>query len=94
MQTCEVEVFSGAVNAAVIRFPGRKFPGMLIQGDTLSTLYALARRTLELARARAVENGIVDVTEQLVADLGSLLKEYEQVLIQHNIGLPYVSPFP
>jgi hypothetical protein len=38
MHTEPVEIYSDATNAAVMRHPGRKFPGVLIQGDTLHTL--------------------------------------------------------
>lgn len=38
MRSEDVEIFSDMTNAAVMRHPGRKFPGVLIQGDTLYTL--------------------------------------------------------
>ncbi|WP_425506589.1 DUF6959 family protein [Sphingomonas kyeonggiensis] len=40
MRTELIEIYSDATNAAVMRHPGRQFPGMLIQGDTL---YSLSR---------------------------------------------------
>jgi hypothetical protein len=92
MQKCEVEVFSGAVNSVVLRVPGRKFPGLLIQGDTFSTFYAMAKKICDLAKFEgAVE--LMDLSQQLEDDLGSRLRDYEQVLVTHGIDLPYVSPF-
>ena len=38
MHVESVEIYSDATNAAVMRHPGRRFPGMLIQGDTLHSL--------------------------------------------------------
>jgi len=38
MRKVELEVFSDTVNGAVIRHPMRRFPGVLIQGDTLMTM--------------------------------------------------------
>jgi len=35
MRTEVVEIYSDQANAAVIRHPSRKFPGVLVQGDTL-----------------------------------------------------------
>jgi len=36
MERKEVEVLSEASNYAVIRMPGRHFPGYVVQGDSLS----------------------------------------------------------
>ena len=33
-----VEIYSDASNAAVLRHPERKFPGVLLQGDTLHSI--------------------------------------------------------
>jgi hypothetical protein len=41
MRKEEVEIYSDSTNCAVMRHPGRRFPGVLIQGDTL---YALCPR--------------------------------------------------
>lgn len=37
-QRIEVEALSSDVNAPVLRIPGRRFPGVLIQGDALHAL--------------------------------------------------------
>jgi len=93
MQKQEVEVFSGAVNSVVLRTPGRKYPGLLIQGDTFFSFYALAKRIYDLARALGNEE-LLDLAEQFEEDLRSRLGDYEKVLREHNLGLPYVSPWP
>ncbi|WP_373294465.1 DUF6959 family protein [Streptomyces albiflavescens] len=36
MERVEAELFTDGGNDAVVRLPGRNFPGVLIQGDTLS----------------------------------------------------------
>lgn len=33
MERMEIEVYSQQTNAAVMKAPGRQFPGVLIQGD-------------------------------------------------------------
>ncbi|MFF5778388.1 DUF6959 family protein [Streptomyces virginiae] len=38
MERVEAELFTDGGNDAVVRLPGRDFPGVLIQGDTLSIL--------------------------------------------------------
>ncbi|WP_371745586.1 hypothetical protein [Myxococcus sp. CA033] len=35
-------MFAGVEKNAVIRFPGRRFPGVVIQGDTLHSLVTTA----------------------------------------------------
>lgn len=65
MRTEMVEMFSDATNRAVIRHPGRKFPGVLVQGDTL---YSLCQRTdfaCSKARARMDEEGFRELNEVL-----------------------------
>lgn len=38
-----LDVFSEKTNAAVARMPGRQFPGVVMQGDTLSVIVYRAR---------------------------------------------------
>lgn len=38
MPKIELEVYSDASNSAVIQTPGRRFPGSVIQGDSLAIL--------------------------------------------------------
>jgi hypothetical protein len=88
MHTESVEIYSDATNAAVLRHPGRKFPGILIQGDTLHSLCVSADEAC--ASARGVMSG--DDYERLndIRDhLRSLLTHYKSVLIEHNIRLPF-----
>jgi vancomycin permeability regulator SanA len=39
----EIEVYSETVNAIVARYPGRKFPALLLQGDDLNNMYKFVR---------------------------------------------------
>lgn len=88
MEVTELEVYSAASNYAVIRPPGRKFPGAVVQGDSLFILFSLARSL----RDRSASLGDEDLTgdaDELVELLGSRLRQYESVLDQHGIELPY-----
>ena len=38
----QLEMWSEQVNSAVVRVPGRRFPGVVVQGDSLSILFDLA----------------------------------------------------
>src|SRR5438876_12318616 len=87
-----LEVLSQAINRPVLRMPGRRFPGILIQGDTLSSLYALSRMVYRGA-GRHDDAELADLAGQMMDELAEILQEYEQVLNSHNQTLPYVSPF-
>jgi hypothetical protein len=50
-----VEIYSDTTNAAVMRHPGRHFPGLLIQGDSL---YGLCGRADDVWINRAWRAGV------------------------------------
>ena len=56
MYTTKVEIFSDTTNRAVMRHPGRKFPGSLVQGDTLYGLCLLADDACAEARKVGAES--------------------------------------
>jgi hypothetical protein len=88
MRKVEVEILSDAVNAAVIKLPGRKFPGIVIQGDSLKLLLDSTLEASELAH----ESGNLSIEESL-SDLVQLLRgyldAYEGTLREQNHPLPY-----
>jgi hypothetical protein len=90
MKLVELEVFSDASNQAVIRPPGRRFPGSVVQGDSLSILCAEAKEISERIRALEVkdEELLYLAQDHQEALLGRLL-HYQQVLAEHGISLPY-----
>lgn len=51
-----VELFSDAINFVVLKTPGRKFPGMVIQGDSLAKLFRSASEVCRLAKASGDQN--------------------------------------
>ncbi len=46
MKLEKVEIYSDAPNMAVMKHPGRQYPGSLIQGDSLFSLTQSAKRSL------------------------------------------------
>jgi len=82
-----IEIYSDATNAAVMRHPGRKFPGMLIQGDSLHNLSRMA--TTALAGAEPDSDHWHDLKE-LADDLQSRVDFYSQVVREHGLTLPFL----
>jgi hypothetical protein len=90
MERVEVESFSQATNAWVIRTPGRQFPAAVVQGDSLSILFNLAQSVLERARAcSCADEELEGEAEELRDQLWGRLQQYEGVLHEHGIELPY-----
>lgn len=86
MRTEAVEIYSDAINAAVIRHPGRKFPGMLIQGDTLHSLSRMAADALAGAERDSDQwYDLKDLTEALQ----SRVDHYTKVMREHGLELPF-----
>jgi hypothetical protein len=86
----EVEVFSSNVNAWVIRTPGRAFPALVIQGDSFSRLLAEAEEVLSGLRGiSSIDLAFVESARQLRDMLKERLDDYETVLRQHGMPLPY-----
>ena len=86
MRKDTVEIYSDATNAAVIRHPGRKFPGVLIQGDNLHHLCEQADR---IARGMTREAPEYDEINDLRNHLWSYLTHYKSTLTEHDIEMPF-----
>ena len=90
MRVEPVDIYSDASNAAVLRHPGRRYPGCLIQGDSLFALVQTLR-TVQLESARLSEDASDGLT-QVAEYLAELLAHYRAVLVAHDIELPFRDP--
>ena len=88
MRTESVEIYSDQTNAAVLRHPGRNFPGVLVQGDTLYAMCQAADYVCKSAIRALPENEYLELND-LRNHLWDLLVHYKQVLAEHNIQLPF-----
>ena len=90
MEHVEVEAYSQATNAWIIRTPGRKFPALVIQGDSFSILFNQARAVLNRVRAcRCDDPELVGEAEELCEHLWNTLRHYEDTLGANGFALPY-----
>ena len=83
------QMLSHLPNSGIVHLPGRRFPGIVLQGDTLSGMYDSALELLEQARiGRDEENycGILDFAERI----HDQLVHYEEILTKQGLPLPYV----
>lgn len=88
MEYMELEVYSQSINRGVIKMPSQGFPGLLLQGDTLSTLLRLANSIHEKSRNTS-DTELIDISVELRDALQQLVSHYESTLGRHNIPLPY-----
>jgi len=85
-----IEILDNAINAVVVKLPGRKFPGIVIQGDSLSILFSSARELKELCEKNGSEEAL-DLALDLFNQLSIYIGYYEAVLTAHGIEKPYPS---
>ncbi len=93
MRTERLDIYSDDSNQAVIRPPGRQFPGSVIQGDTLSSLCADVRElSLRLKAAAPADEELLWLAQGIQERLLERLLHYQSVLVAHGIPLPYSTP--
>ncbi|MFE5734368.1 DUF6959 family protein [Streptomyces sp. NPDC056528] len=88
MERVEAELFTDGGNDAVVRLPGRNFPGVLVQGDTLSVLRSDVAELVELCAAGDLDEAR-HMAGLLSADLGAKLQRYTDALDAHGISRPF-----
>jgi len=92
MELAELEVLSVAANQTIVRPPGRAYPGVVIQGDSLSLLARAALRVLATLKEAGADEETLEAAGLLASGLGGRLLHYQDVLARHGIELPYGDP--
>ncbi len=93
MRIESVEIYSDTGNAAVLRHPGRRFPGVLVQGDSLSNLCYRADEVCAALCSQIDADSFFELNE-LRNELWSFLAHYKAVLAEHSLPLPFVDRPP
>jgi hypothetical protein len=86
MRIDQVEIYSDQTNAAVMRHPGRRFPGLLVQGDTLHSLF---RRADLVCKEIEQDSPAFEEANDLRNTLQEYLSHYKAVLARHEIEPPF-----
>ena len=83
-----VQLLSPATNFAVVHLPGRKFPGVVVQGDTLNEYVHNLKRMAQLLNKGDFE-ALADELSLVEESLLNALRHYEHVCTERGIHLPY-----
>ncbi|WP_280219543.1 DUF6959 family protein [Nocardia neocaledoniensis] len=75
---------------SLIKWEGRRFPGLLIRGDTLSILVSDLREVRDLLNARDVDEALL-ATDDLLNRMTIIQKAYEVMMSSAGVKLPYAA---
>ncbi|WP_346914757.1 DUF6959 family protein [uncultured Roseibium sp.] len=81
--TEKADLLTEAHNYAVVQLPGRRYPGVVVQGDTL---FNLVRALTPSGDGKRDPDKVQDVFETL----SEVLADYKKVCAQNGTGLPFV----
>ena len=79
------DLLSEPTNYAVVQIPGRAFPGVVFQGDSLAILISDIETAATESDPQERQAGLADVLERL----RNVQTHYETVLHGRGIRLPY-----
>ena len=88
MEYMELEVYSQSIDRGIVRMPSQSFPGLVLQGETLSSLLRLAKLTYEKS-SNMTDTELIDTSRELMESIQKLVSHYETTLSKHKIPLPY-----
>ena len=81
-------LLSPAKNYAVVQLPGRKFPGIVFQGDSAHAILAQVGAIQKLAEKCGDEDLDAEI-ESLRELLAEVISHFETVCAREGIQLPY-----
>ena len=89
METINVDLLSRAINCPVLKMPERKYPGILIQGDSFKSLLGIAERINRVQVSNDIEE-MKDAIQWLLEESRSYMEAYESAMQLYKLQLPYV----
>ncbi|MCC6486581.1 MAG: hypothetical protein IT364_03710 [Candidatus Hydrogenedentes bacterium] len=82
------QILSHIPNSGIVQLPGRRFPGVTLQGDSLSILFDYAAFCVREFKRLRQEDAYFEAL-QLAETLQEHLIHYEETLRQRGGELPY-----
>jgi hypothetical protein len=86
MRIDNVEIYSDQTNSAVMRHPGRRFPGVLVQGDSL---YILCKSAEKMCKEMEPDSPAFEEADDLRNTLRAYLNHYKTTLSEHAMELSF-----
>ena len=84
----EVKLYDHVSNSGIVHMPGRRFPAVAIQGDTLSSMLSAAQYFMAKAKVHNDEEMYYEALE-LAERFQDHLIQYENVLEKEGFEKPY-----
>jgi len=84
----KIRLYDHVSNSGIVHMPGRRFPAIAIQGDSLSTMLITAIESMEKAKELKDEElyyGNLELAERL----RDHLTQYEEILEKEGFEKPY-----
>ncbi|MBP7947553.1 MAG: hypothetical protein KA191_16005 [Verrucomicrobia bacterium] len=88
MKQIQVAVLSETSNCPVVQLPDRKYPGVVLQGDSLRILLDSAEEIRELS-AKVQDAELSDAVASLKEKLAGYVSVFEQTMKANGRDLPY-----
>jgi hypothetical protein len=88
MTDLSAPILAEVPNSGIVQLPGRRFPGVVVQGDSLSSMFDELASALRHAKHRRDEKGYY-ATFAVASRLQELLAAYENTLGAIGSSLPY-----
>jgi len=83
-----IELYDHVSNSGIVHLPGRRFPGITIQGDSMSSLLSETLYFMQKAREHADEDMYYGARNMAEVLRGHLL-HYEEILEREGFEKPY-----
>ncbi|ESP93658.1 DUF6959 family protein [Pseudoalteromonas luteoviolacea] len=88
----EVKCIKNVINSSIVQVEGREFPGVVIQGDTLYSLYSKSEYLLKVISEISECEQDYDNAEFLNDTIKEVLEVYELTMKELGRKLPYNKP--
>ncbi|MBI3870720.1 MAG: hypothetical protein HY299_19495 [Verrucomicrobia bacterium] len=88
MEKVQIDVLSETVNCPVVQMPGRKYPGIILQGDSLRILLDSTEEICDLC-VSAQNSELSSAAASLKQKLAGYFASYEQAMKEAGRDLPY-----
>jgi hypothetical protein len=91
MASLSAPILAEVPNSGIVQLPGRQFPGIVVQGDSLSSMFDVLASALRSAKAQRDEEAFYSIYE-VASRFQELLGAYELALKASGSRLPYTTP--